>query len=432
MGKRLYAIIGNPVLHSRSPLIFNYWFQKRDLPAIYSRVLATDLDSALNLCQKLNIQGCNVTAPFKAQILDKIADLSPEVRVIGAANTVIRRDGYLSGFNTDVNGILGAMLWGAQQMNKVPALVIGAGGAACAAIYALKKLSARISVVNRTDAKARQLAERFGINFWQFADIKHAVCQSKLIIVAISENTDLLKPEWFNREQILIDANYIHTTLPAIAAATGAHYIPGTVWLEQQARQSFKIFTDEEAPALPDNFAYQNPYSGRLRNLALIGFMGAGKTALGQSLAQRLRWRFIDLDSVIVHNGGKSISTIFQKYGESEFRRLETAALQQVLRSKNQVIACGGGIVISQHNRQLLQSKTTVIYLHANPQNIWQRIDKTDRPLLHGIHPLNDAVRLYNERQDFYLSIADAILDTEQMSITQATELLHAEINNLL
>ncbi len=148
------------------------------------------------------------------------------------------------------------------------------------------------------------------------------------------------------------------------------------------------------------------PNASRSRAVFLIGFMGAGKTSVGQLLGERLGWRFVDLDRQIEARTGLAVAKIFRDLGEQEFRRLETEALEKLLRALSDgdptIVALGGGAFIQEQNRSLLQAAgVRVIYLDAPLDELRKRLGENDstRPLF------LDAERfrlLYEERQPLY------------------------------
>jgi len=109
-----FAIFGQPVLHSKSPLIHNRWFRENNLAAHYNRVIAEDALTALSLGYKLNLRGANVTAPFKEKVIPALVRLSPEAESIKAVNTLIYDGPNIAGYNTDVNGVGRAF-----ELNKI-------------------------------------------------------------------------------------------------------------------------------------------------------------------------------------------------------------------------------------------------------------------------------------------------------------------------
>jgi shikimate kinase len=153
-------------------------------------------------------------------------------------------------------------------------------------------------------------------------------------------------------------------------------------------------------------------------SVALIGFMGTGKTAVGKILAERLGKRFIELDELIEKQAGKSINEIFRG-GETAFREMEIAAVKEVAGKKNQVIACGGGVVLNRINIDRLKEQAVVVLLSASPSVILKRTSgSNDRPLLNTGDRLTRIRELLKFRRPFYERAADFKIDTSRLSIT--------------
>ncbi len=165
-------------------------------------------------------------------------------------------------------------------------------------------------------------------------------------------------------------------------------------------------------------------------NVALIGFMGAGKTAVGRLLAEKLNKTLIELDSLIEHKAGKSIADIFQEDGEMAFRRLEIEVTKEVAGNKNQVIACGGGIVLNKINIDRLKDEAVVVYLMASPEIIQERvsIDEGIRPLLKESNKALTIRELLEFRQPFYERAADIKIDTSELDIEAVAQQIIARL----
>jgi len=431
MPAKRFAIIGHPVLHSKSPVLHQYWFRKMKIAAGYSRIIAADGRQALQLASKLGIHGLNVTAPFKQMVMEQTAHLSAEALGVGAVNTLIFNKTNTTGYNTDVTGILRAF-----KINRVPlkehaVLVIGAGGAARAVLYALRSAQAHVTLVNRTIPKGQALAAVSGVNFKPLNQLATCVRRADIIINTLPMGINIIQESWLNDRQIVLDANYHHSLLEPMTRAVGAHFIPGTTWLIEQARPAFKLFTGKTAAGtIPEQVILENPFAS-LNNIVLTGSMGAGKTALGERLAQRLGWKFTDTDQDVENTCGRTITQIFRAVGEDHFRVLESRALAKALTGQRQVIATGGGIILSAANRALLRKKALNIWLFARPDQVWSRISPTNRPLLQNGASRTTARDIFQERFEHYFMAADAILDTEEPTITRCTDLLYAEVSQL-
>jgi len=159
-------------------------------------------------------------------------------------------------------------------------------------------------------------------------------------------------------------------------------------------------------------------------NIALIGFMGAGKTAVGRALAAKLNRKFVEMDALIEEKAGKPITDIFRQDGEAAFRKLESEVAVEVSRDKNQVISCGGGVVLNQANVDSLKQGSVLVYLTASPEETAKRTagDGGKRPLLDN--PDKDAVirEMMAFRQPFYKRAADITIDTTELEIDAVVE----------
>ena len=153
------------------------------------------------------------------------------------------------------------------------------------------------------------------------------------------------------------------------------------------------------------------------RNIFLVGLMGAGKTTIGRQLAQRLRKEFIDADQEIVRRTGVRIGTIFEIEGEEGFRRRESAVLAELAQGDAQVVATGGGAVLSAANREVMRAGGTVIYLRARLDHLWERTrHDTSRPLLATADPRATLAGLLEARDPLYREVAHLIVDTGTQS----------------
>jgi len=159
-------------------------------------------------------------------------------------------------------------------------------------------------------------------------------------------------------------------------------------------------------------------------NVALIGFMGVGKTVVGESLAKKLNKEFVELDSLIERKAGKSITEIFQQNGEIAFRALEIEVTKEVAKGKNLVIACGGGLVLNKINIDRLRNESIIVYLTASPRVILKRIlnNGEERPLLKTPNKALEIQELLKFRKPFYERAADIKINTSKLDIDSITE----------
>ena len=159
-------------------------------------------------------------------------------------------------------------------------------------------------------------------------------------------------------------------------------------------------------------------------SLALIGFMGTGKTAVGRRLAEKLGKEFIELDSLIEKKAGMSIPEIFRTDGEIRFRELEIEATREIAAKKNAVIACGGGIVLNKINIDRLKKEYVIVCLTASLAAILKRTsgDKNGRPLLAVADREREIKELLKFRKPYYERSAELTVNTSMMSINTTAD----------
>jgi len=148
-------------------------------------------------------------------------------------------------------------------------------------------------------------------------------------------------------------------------------------------------------------------------NIALIGFMGSGKSSIGRLLAKKLHYRFVDTDQLVVKSAGMAITEIFKEHGEPFFREQERLALESLHGWQRLVIATGGGIVLRAENVPLLREMAFVVWLTASEEILFERVSRnTKRPLLHTENPRATISALLAARHPLYENAAHFVIDT--------------------
>ena len=159
-----------------------------------------------------------------------------------------------------------------------------------------------------------------------------------------------------------------------------------------------------------------------LVNLALIGFMGTGKTSVGRHVAEHLGFDFLDTDELIQSHTGRTIADIFAKDGEPAFRELERKVVQELSTREKTLISTGGGLPTNEENLEALKSFALVICLWASPEKIWERVkNQSHRPLLHDADPQKKIRELLAAREPFYKQ-ADVLINTDLRSVREAAQ----------
>jgi shikimate kinase len=164
----------------------------------------------------------------------------------------------------------------------------------------------------------------------------------------------------------------------------------------------------------------------QIRNVALAGFMGVGKSSVGRQVAAELQFEFVDTDEVIETRTGVKVSEIFAMHGEAAFRKFEHELVAEMVSWSNKVISTGGGLVVNPENLASLKTHSLVVCLWATPDTIYQRTKhQTHRPLLQAADPLAKIRELLATREAAYKQ-ADVLVNTEQRSVKEiAAHVLH-------
>lgn len=252
------CVIGQPIEHSLSPQIHTAGYQACGLSTthVFTRysVAPDQLVTFFAAIRTLQFRGVSVTLPHKAAVIPLLDTVDEAAKSLGAVNTIVNNDGVLCGSNTDWQGIVIPLLKRVPLYGK-KVLVLGAGGAARAAIYGLQKEGAQVTVANRTEAKARVLAEEFSLpgatslEKAAFANFDILV-QTTSVGMAPNTSASLVPADVLHEQQIVFDCVYTprETSLLRQARERGARTISGIeMFIEQGARQ-FELYTGIPAP----------------------------------------------------------------------------------------------------------------------------------------------------------------------------------------
>jgi shikimate dehydrogenase len=243
------AIAGYPCSHSRSPALWNRLFARYGLPYHYTSLEWPDVAELVRAARELGIRGLSVTIPFKETIIGHLDGIDHDARAIGAVNTVVQCGGVLRGSNTDWLGVRAPL----QDRRGARAVVLGAGGAAAAAVYALLSLDMEVTVLNRTPEKGKQLAGRFGCRaapLSAFGEISPEVVVNATPVGMHPDRSSLLSSDDLKEGMTVFDLVYTPPETPLIATArkAGCRVIPGTEMFIHQAREQFFHVTGIRVP----------------------------------------------------------------------------------------------------------------------------------------------------------------------------------------
>lgn len=431
---KLFAVAGNPILHSRSPGMFQAAFKAGSVDAVYLRFAASKADEIARMARSMHIQGFNITSPYKEKILPFVDDMDGTARRSGAVNTMVLDKGKLVGFNTDVEGAREALLGHDVAMCRKKAIILGAGGAAKAAALALISQGAFVTLVNRTIERAQNIAGTFSCRAAPVEAIPREMDDADILISCISEGVSLVPRHRLRKGLVVLDANYREETpLVRDAKARECTLIDGREWLLFQGACAFRHFTGLEPPVPVMRSALYDDGGHARKNIALIGFMCTGKSTVSRHLVEKLKMTHIDIDSEVERKNVSSITDIFKDLGEGPFRRMEAEEIDAAACMPGRIISCGGGAVLNTASIDRLKKSAIVVWLNAGVETILQRVgNDLSRPLLNVPDRRSEIEKMLQLREGHYARACDLIINTDEKGPEEIAKRIYDEINTSL
>jgi len=250
---RIYGVAGDPIEHSLSPVIMNTALRRENVNGVYLPLHAKTLKELIHCVREIPLHGLSITMPYKQAMLPYLDNTDAHTAKIGACNTVVRgQDGKLYGFNTDVAGVV-RPLEQRLSIENAKVLVLGAGGAARAAVFGLKERGAEVWILNRTSAKAQKLARQAKARSIKRTDLRKigfdVIVNATPVGMGNTRDCPLKDDEI--QANVVFDMVYdpVETHLLQVARAKGIAVIPGVEMFVQQAARQFEIWTGKPAPA---------------------------------------------------------------------------------------------------------------------------------------------------------------------------------------
>lgn len=249
---KILAVIGNPIAHSKSPLIHNAAIAKSGVNAAYFAFKVAFIENAIIAMRELNFRGYSITIPHKITAMRFVDTVDPLAQKIGAINTIVNNNGKLTGYNTDCLGAVHALASATKLAGK-HVYVIGNGGAARAIVAGLVNEKAKVTVWGRDKQKAELLAREFGASG---NDLTHIDANYDILInttpIGMHPNISEMPipADILIKRKIVFDIVYnpLETLLLKTAKKKGCKVISGTEMFLEQAYAQFELFTDKKAP----------------------------------------------------------------------------------------------------------------------------------------------------------------------------------------
>ena len=386
-----YGLLGEKLGHSFSPQIH------RDLAGYDYQLLPTPPEAVEDLFARRAFQGLNVTIPYKRTVMPLCDEIDPRAAAIGAVNTVVNRNGRLTGYNTDIDGFLYMARRAGVDMAGKKVVILGSGGTSRTARAAAGELGAREIVT----------VSRHGEDNYQNLS-RHADAQ-----VLVNTTPVGMYPNWgqspvslesFPALEGVLDVVYnpLRTALLLQAEERGLPCSCGLPMLVAQAKRAAELFTGQNIGDSRTE-AVLHGLRRQLTSIVLIGMPGCGKTTVGRALAEKLGRTFVDLDEEIVRRAGMPIPEIFAREGEAGFRERESALVREFGERTGLVVSTGGGVVTRRENYIPLKQNGLLLHLRRDPAAL-----PTDgRPLSQATAP----EELWRRRAPLYAAFADGEID---------------------
>ena len=388
-----YGLIGEKLSHSFSaiihPKIADYQYELKEIPR-------DELDSFM---LSRDFCGINVTIPYKNDVIKYLDYVEENARKIGAVNTIVNKNGNLSGYNTDYFGLLSAIKREYTDLSGKKALILGDGATSRTARAVLESLNAsKIFVVSR-HPKGEQISYSDAQNCYNDAEV---VINATPVGMYPNANASAISLNNFSNLELVVDVVYnpIKTNLIIEAESKGITAFGGMYMLVAQAVFAAGYFTEQNFNTDLIDKIYSEMLNEK-KNIVLIGMPACGKTTIGNVLAKLTSKKFIDTDELIEQKAEMRICEIFSKYGEEYFRKLESEVIEEISLTNDAIISTGGGAVLNYENIRNLKHNGTICFLD---RDINELLPTPDRPLSSS---KEDIIKRYNERINLYNSYCD-------------------------
>ena len=404
MGERIYGLLGRRLGHSWSVPIH------QALGCEDYRLIELEPEELGNFLRREDIGGLNVTIPYKRDVMVFCDVIDEGAKAIGSVNTIVRREGKLYGYNTDIDGFLYMLRRARISLMGKKVVVLGSGGASLTAQAAAKRKGAReVVVVSRAGPdNYENLPQRHGdaealvnttpVGMWP--RLEEAPVDLRLL-PAVTDVVDVIY-------------NPGRTNLLLQAKKGGLRRAGGLPMLVAQAKRAEELFFDKVIPDGETENIIAQLWRDRT-NLVLVGMPGCGKTTVGRALARLSGKPFVDLDEEIVRRADKPIPEIFRTEGEEAFRALEAQALTEICAQSGQVIATGGGAVLRAENRDIMRRAGRVYFL----RRALEELPTDGRPLSQK----GSLEEMYRVRKPLYSAAADVVIDNS-VALEETAELI--------
>lgn len=385
-----YGLIGYPLKHSFSKEIHekldNYTYEICELEE-------KNFDEFM---KKKEFKAINVTIPYKQKVIPYLDYISQAAEEIGAVNVIVNKGGKLYGDNTDYLGLKLLIEKNNIIISNKRCVILGTGGTSKTSLYVLKLLNAKeVKIASRTKTNNY-------ISYDEICDYDPEVIINTTPL-GMFPNINITPINEYNKSlEAIVDVVYnpLKTMLTQKFEKSSCN---GLYMLVAQAYYACNLFTGFEHDIKKLDNIYNNLLLNK-QNIVLIGMPSSGKSTIGKALAKKLNKEFVDTDEVIVKKIQMPIKDYFSKYGENEFRKIESSVILELSKKSGIVLSTGGGVIKNQENIDLLHLNGIICFIDRDLSLL---MPTSDRPLSSNI---SDLCVLYNERRPLYVKYSDYII----------------------
>lgn len=389
-----YGCIGRKLSHSFSKIIHN------ELCDYDYKLVELEPDELDKFMTDKQFRAINVTIPYKQDVIPYLDFIDDMAKSIGAVNTIVNRDGFLYGYNTDFSGMKALLLRNGIDPKDKKVMILGSGGTSKTAYAVATDMGAKS--VYRVSRNGNDGAITYDEMYKNHTDAG-VIINTTPCGMYPNIGTAAADISRFPSLTGVADAVYnpLRAEIICEALERGISAAGGLYMLVAQAVFAAEHFTGRRFDTTDIDRVYKKIMSQK-QNIVLIGMPACGKSTLGKEVAKKLGLEFVDTDTMITDREKVTIPEIFARGGESEFRRIESEMVLEAAITGGKVIATGGGAVLNPRNVRILRQNGILIFLNR-PLELIPATD--DRPLSNDREKLQ---KLYETRLPVYRAAADA------------------------
>jgi len=412
------GLLGKKLSHSYSKVVH----EKID-GIEYNLIEVDDLDSFF---RENNFEALNVTIPYKYDVIKYLDSIEESAALIESVNTIVRRDGLLKGYNTDIDGLIFLLEYYHINIQNVVVGILGNGATSRTIKFVCETLGAKEVKVF---ARKPKVTEHNLQDTSEFSTIEVLFNSTPVGMYPHVDDQLIIDILSFPHLSVLIDLIYnpLRTRLMISAQDNGIRAVNGLMMLIHQAVKANEYFNNVVHSKAKTIEIYNNILLNKI-NIVLIGMPMSGKSYYSRAVSNLYQKDLVDIDLLIEETSSKSIPEIFNDLGESLFRKLETDTIKKVSISHNLAISTGGGVILNKENIDYLRQNGIIIFLDM-PLSELKKCNPKNRPLLKD--PKN-IEKLYNDRYPLYYKYCDKRVVKRGFKRQETLESIEVKINEYI